>query len=56
MGLLVGGVLIDTVGGTETIAIVGGAMCLLALAFVPVRALRIATLIAPTSAAAPDPG
>jgi MFS transporter, ENTS family, enterobactin (siderophore) exporter len=56
IGLLVGGVLIDTVGGTETIAIVGGAMCLLALAFVPVRALRTATLTAPTAAAAPDAG
>jgi ENTS family enterobactin (siderophore) exporter len=56
IGLLVGGVLIDTVGGSETIAIVGAAMCVLALAFVPVRAIREATLAPPTPAVAPDAG
>jgi MFS family permease len=56
IGLLVGGVLIDAVGGTETIAIIGLAMCVLALAFVPVRAIREATLTAPTPVPAPDTG
>ena len=56
IGLLVGGVLIDAVGGSETIAIVGAAMCVLALAFVPVRAIREATLATGTPEAAPEPG
>jgi ENTS family enterobactin (siderophore) exporter len=46
-GALIGGVLIDTVGGTATLAILGGAICALALAFSPVEALRHASL-APT--------
>ena len=50
IGLLIGGLLIDSVGGTQTIVVVGLAACLLALAFAPVRALRRATL-APEPAA-----
>jgi predicted MFS family arabinose efflux permease len=44
IGLLAGGLLIDSVGGTQTIVIIGLAACVLALAFAPVRALRQATL------------
>ena len=50
IGLLIGGLLIDSVGGTQTIVVVGLAACFLALAFAPVRALRRATL-APEPAA-----
>lgn len=42
IGLIVGGVLIDTIGGTQTIAVMGVVVCVLALAFVPVRSLRAA--------------
>jgi MFS family permease len=48
VGMLVGGVLIDAIGGTATIAVMGGALCLLALAFVPGRALRAARLTGPS--------
>jgi len=44
IGLLVGGLLIDSVGGTQTIIVVGLASCCLALVFAPVSALRRATL------------
>jgi MFS family permease len=44
LGMLAGGVLIDATSGTTTIAVMGSALCVLALAFVPVRALRTATL------------
>lgn len=44
IGSLVGGLLIDTVGGTATLAILGVALCALALAFTQVRALRRASL------------
>jgi len=44
IGLLAGGLLIDSVGGTQTIVVIGLASCVLALGFVPVRALREATL------------
>jgi MFS family permease len=44
IGSLIGGVLIDTVGGTATLAIIGLEMCLLAAAFSRVAALRTASL------------
>jgi MFS family permease len=47
IGMLVGGVLIDTIGGSGTLAVMGAGMCLLALAFTQVRGLRSASL-APT--------
>jgi len=46
IGVLIGGVLIDTIGGTETIAVLGVVALALALAFAPVRALRNATIAA----------
>jgi MFS family permease len=45
---LIGGVLIDTVGGTATVAITGLFMCVLAVVFSQVGALRSASL-APTA-------
>jgi predicted MFS family arabinose efflux permease len=56
IGLLVGGLLIDTIGGSQAIAIMGASLCVIALAFLPVRALRGASLAPPTPAAAPDLG
>jgi MFS family permease len=53
IGSLVGGLLIDTVGGTATLAILGVALCALALAFTQVRALRRASL-APRSVRAEE--
>ena len=44
IGSLIGGVLIDTIGGTETVAVLGIWLCLLALAFSQVRSLRAASL------------
>jgi len=44
IGLLIGGLLIDTIGGTATMAVMGIALCVLAIAFAPVRALRTASL------------
>jgi MFS family permease len=44
IGLLAGGLLIDSIGGTSTIAVIGVAACVLALAFAPARALRHASL------------
>jgi MFS transporter, ENTS family, enterobactin (siderophore) exporter len=44
LGMLAGGVLIDATSGTATIAAMGTALCIVALAFVPVRALRHASL------------
>jgi ENTS family enterobactin (siderophore) exporter len=44
IGMLVGGVLIDTIGGSRTLAVMGAATCLLALAFTRVRGLRDASL------------
>ena len=44
IGLLIGGILIDTIGGTLTMAVLGGALCVVALVFVPVKALRAASL------------
>jgi MFS family permease len=54
IGSLIGGVLIDTVGGTATLAILGGATCLIALVFSQVRALRAASF-APPHLRAPKP-
>jgi hypothetical protein len=42
--MLAGGVLIDATSGTTTIGVMGATLCVLALAFVPVRALRAATV------------
>jgi len=48
VGSLIGGLLIDNVGGTMTLAILGAGMCALALAFSQVGSLRAASL-APSS-------
>jgi ENTS family enterobactin (siderophore) exporter len=56
IGLLIGGFLIDAIGGTATMAVMGIALCLLAIAFVPVRALRTASLAPRPSASALSPG
>jgi MFS transporter, ENTS family, enterobactin (siderophore) exporter len=53
-GFLVGGLLIDTVGGSATLAILGSSLCVLGLAFTQVRALRAASLI-PAPAREPEP-
>lgn len=52
IGGLVGGLLIDTIGGTETLAVMGLAMVAIAGAFTQVRALDQASL-APRSVAVP---
>ncbi len=52
IGGLVGGILIDSIGGTETLAVMGLAMCVIALAFTQVPALRLASL-APKSVPLP---
>jgi MFS family permease len=44
IGSIVGGILIDTIGGTGTLAVMGAWMCVLALAFTQVRGLRAASL------------
>jgi MFS family permease len=44
LGMLAGGVLIDATSGTATIAVMGATLCVLALVFVPVRALRAASM------------
>ena len=44
MGMLIGGVLIDSISGTGAVAVMGAAMCVLALAFTRVRGLRSASL------------
>jgi MFS family permease len=44
IGGLVGGFLIDTIGGTETLAVLGIAMCVVALGFSRVKALGQASL------------
>jgi MFS family permease len=50
IGFVVAGLLIDSVGGTATIAILGVAMCVLAVAFTPVRGLRAASVLPAASA------
>jgi MFS family permease len=54
IGSLIGGVLIDAVGGTATLAILGVAMCALAVGFGQVGALRSASL-RPASSPSPQP-
>jgi MFS family permease len=44
IGSLIGGVLIDTVGGTETLGILGASLCVVALGFSQVGSLRAASL------------
>jgi MFS family permease len=44
IGSLIGGVLIDTVGGSATLAILGSGVCVLALWFSQVKSLRAASL------------
>lgn len=44
IGSIIGGILIDTIGGTGTLAVMGAWMCVLALAFTQVRGLRAASL------------
>jgi len=44
LGSLLGGILIDAVGGSMTLVVFGSVICLLALAFTQVRALRLASL------------
>jgi predicted MFS family arabinose efflux permease len=44
IGSLIGGLLIDSVGGTATLAILGSGVCALALGFSQVRSLRAASL------------
>lgn len=45
IGLLIGGALIDLIGGSTTMALMGATIALVTLAFVPIRALRGATLL-----------
>jgi MFS transporter, ENTS family, enterobactin (siderophore) exporter len=45
IGSLIGGVLIDAVGGTETLAILGVATCALALVFSQLPSLKTASLV-----------
>lgn len=52
VGGLIGGVLIDSIGGSLTLAVMGVAMCVIALAFTQVRSLRQASL-APRHVALP---
>jgi MFS family permease len=47
IGSLIGGILIDSVGGTGTLVIIGLSMCVLALGFSQVDALRAASLAPP---------
>jgi MFS family permease len=44
IGSVIGGILIDVIGGTGTLAILGAAVCALALGFSQVRPLRAASL------------
>jgi predicted MFS family arabinose efflux permease len=50
IGFLVGGILIDAIGGSMTLVILGIAMCVVALVFSQVRALRAASLTTPAPA------
>jgi MFS family permease len=54
IGSLIGGILIDAVGGTRTLAIIGTSICVLALGFSQVRTLRAASF-APQHLRAPEP-
>jgi MFS transporter, ENTS family, enterobactin (siderophore) exporter len=52
---LIGGILIDTIGGTATLAVFGLAIAVIALAFTPVRGLREASLRPTHVAVTADP-
>jgi MFS family permease len=52
IGLLAGGLLVDAVGGTATIALIGAALCLLVVAFAPVGELRRVRMSDPPAVAA----
>jgi hypothetical protein len=52
IGSLVGGILIDAVGGTATLGILGASVCVLALGFSQVRPLRAASFAPPDLGAA----
>ena len=54
IGSLIGGVLIDVIGGTGTLIVIGLAMCALALGFSQVDALRAAS-VAPPHLPEPEP-
>jgi MFS family permease len=54
IGSLIGGILIDTVGGSATLAILGASTCALALLFSQAHGLRAASL-APPHAHGPEP-
>lgn len=54
IGSLVGGILIDTIRGTGTLVVLGASLCVIALVFSQVRALRDASL-APPHPHAPEP-
>jgi MFS family permease len=53
-GALIGGILIDAIGGTRTLAVAGTATCVVALAFSRVDALHRASLAPPISRPAGD--
>jgi MFS transporter, ENTS family, enterobactin (siderophore) exporter len=55
IGNLIGGILIDAVGGTATLAILGSTTCAVALAFTQVPSLRAASLAPHRSAIADRP-
>jgi MFS family permease len=55
IGSLVGGVLIDAIGGSATLAVMGVVLCLLALVFTQVASLRAASLAPTTAPGAPGP-
>ncbi len=48
IGSLIGGILIDAVGGTGTLVVLGVAICVLALGFSQVRSLRAASFAPPS--------
>jgi MFS family permease len=54
IGSLLGGILIDAVGGTGTLVVLGASICILGLGFSQVRPLRAASL-APPHPRAPEP-
>jgi MFS family permease len=54
IGSLIGGILIDAVGGTGTLAILGASLCVVALGFSQARPLRAASF-APSHVLTPEP-
>jgi MFS family permease len=54
IGSLIGGILIDAVGGTGTLAILGASLCVVALGFSQARSLRAASF-APPHMLTPEP-